>query len=521
MQIEENYNPDVLTCLANLSNDEVFTPPSLVNQILDLLPPELWKDKNATFLDPACKSGVFLREIAKRLIEGLSKEIPDLQKRLDHIYTKQLFGIAITELTALLSRRSLYCSKLANGKYSVCSGFDQPNGNIYFERTEHTWNRGRCSFCGANESEYERGEELETHAYKFIHTDNPEEIFNMKFDVIIGNPPYQMSDGGFGASAKPIYQKFVQQAIKLKPRYLSMIIPSRYFVGGRVGELSEFRDQMLQDRRLRILHDFADAGDCFPGVEIKGGVNFFLWDRDNQGKCKVFTHQGSEIVSTSERDLLEPGSTTFIRCNEAIPILRKVQKMGEESFSSIVSANDPFGFDVRQENSMKRVKPNYKTTAGPDTVAFYYNGWKKSGLGYIDRNSVKKNLSWLNKNKLFVPKAIGVGNSKSDIVKPLVPVSDSCCSETYIVIGPFSSKKHLENARSYIGTRFFHFLLSLRKITQEARRGVYSFIPLQDFSEEWSDEKLFQKYALTKKEVAFIEAMTPSLEALKCGGDDD
>jgi site-specific DNA-methyltransferase (adenine-specific) len=505
--IQTNYNPDVLSCLANLSNDEVFTPPGLVNDILDLLPAELWSNPNAKFLDPVSKSGVFLREMAKRLMKGLETQIPDKQERINHIFSQQLYGIAITELTSLLSRRSVYCSKTANGKYSICETFEDTQGNIRYERMHHSWQGGKCTYCGASEEVYDRDDALETYAYNFIHTENPYIIYNMKFDVIVGNPPYQLSDGGHGASAKPIYYKFVEQAIKLKPRFISMIIPARWFAGGRVGELTEFREKMLKDKRLRIIHDFQDANDCFPGVEIKGGVNYFLWDRDNQGTCKVVTHSGNQIISEADRFLLEEGASTFIRYNEAIPILKKVQEKKEPSFADIISANDPFGFDVRVEGSMKRIKPQYKLKPFTGCINFYYNGWRKEGIGYIDSKYVKKNIDWLNQNKLYVAKAIGTGDSKTDIIKPFIPENPSCTSETYLVIGPFKSKILLQNALTYINTKFFHFMVSLKKITQEARRGVYEFVPMQDFKEVWTDKKLYKKYGLTKDEIAFIESM--------------
>ena len=333
-----NYNPDVLSCIANLSSDEVFTSPQRVNRILDLLPAEIWIDKKATFLDPGCKSGVFLREIAKRLDKGLEQQIPDRQKRMDHIFKNQLYGLAITELTALLSRRSVYCSKTANGKYSVCEGFKNPEGNIRFGRVEHTWENGRCVYCGASKDEYDRGKELESHAYHFIHTESLEEVFNMKFDVIVSNPPYQLGSDG-GTRDIPIYNKFVDQAKKLNPRFLCMIIPSRWMAGG-LG-LSEFRRTMLEDRRIRMLVDYPVAREIFPGVEVKGGVCYFLWERDSEGDCATTTVRGDEVIGPVNRNLGE--YDVFVRDANALGILKKIISTKEPSLSEVLSARTAFG----------------------------------------------------------------------------------------------------------------------------------------------------------------------------------
>lgn len=493
--MRNNYNPDVLNCLANLSNDEVFTPTTIVNGILDMLPKDIWENKDAKFLDPCTKTGVFLREIVKRLNEGLKEEIPDEQTRINHILKNQVYGIAITELTGLVSRRSVYCSKHANGKYSTCEEFENEDGNIKFTAMKHTWSFGNCIFCGANKNLYDRPEELESHAYEFIHCNNPKEVFNMKFDVVIGNPPYQLSSGGAQAQATPIYNKFVEQAMKLNPRYLCMIIPSRWFTSGM--GLDSFREKMLNDKHIRKMHDYLDASYCFPGVEIKGGVNYFLWDRDDVGPCEIVTHFDDEKISTMTRYLKYNESDVFIRYNDAISILEKVRQFKEKSFSDIVSPISPFGLPTSFKD-FKDEKPN------PSAIKIY--ALKKTG--YIStENIIIKGKELMNSWKLFVPEAIGSGNSKTDWVKPFIGEPRSVSTATYMCIGMSDNEEEINNIYSYTQTKFFHFLLTLKKNTQHTPGKCYQFIPMQDFSEPWNDEKLYKKYNLTEEDIKFIESM--------------
>lgn len=496
------YNPDVLSCLANLSNDEVFTPPEVVNQMLDMLPQELFSNPDTTFLDPACKTGVFLREIAKRLIKGLEPQIPDLQERIDHIFQKQLYGIAITELTGMLSRRSVYCSKFPNGEFSVTRfDDDHAQGNIRYKRIEHGWQKGKCVYCGASESEYERGEELETHAYEWIHALNPEEIFDMKFDVIIGNPPYQLSDGGNGASAKPIYQEFVRQAKKLNPRYLSMIIPSRWFAGGK--GLDSFREEMLHDRHITRLVDYQNAKDCFPGVSLGGGVCYFLREREKTADCTITNIvNGQEITETRRLDEFP----VFVRYNSAIDIIKKVLSFDEPLFSSYISSRNPFGLATNVRGNKE------KTTNSLELFT-------SQGIGYIPKSDVLQGKENIEKYKVMISRVTSEHAGEPDktgmykvIAKMQVLEPHQVCTDSYVIAYPTESKTIAESVYSYLQTKFVRFLILQTLSSINLSREKYGFVPVQDFTKNWTDELLYSKYKLSPEEISFIEETIKPME---------
>lgn len=498
-----NYNPDVLSCLANLSNDEVFTPPEIANRMLDLLPKEIWSDSKVKFLDPFCKSGVFLREITKRLLDGLSEEIPDMQERLDHILHHQVYGMAITELTSLVSRRSLYCSKDASSEYSI-SRFDEAAGNIAFHEIPHTWNEstGKCIYCGASREVYERGEDKESHAYQFIHTDNPKELFNnMKFDVIIGNPPYQLNDGGGrDSSAIPLYDKFVQKAKQLAPHFLIMIIPARWYTGGR--GLDEFRDNMISDTRMKIIHDYPETDDCFPGLNIRGGVCYFLWDSLYHGDCTIINHIKGKRIEM-KRPLKEANISLLIRYNQSISIMKKVLKFKEVSLGKYVSTRKPFG-----------MSSNFSDFTSIQTEMHSVKLYRFGENGYVAKKFIVKNENLIDRYKVLVSKASPGGDEypHSIVSQPIVSEPNSVCTETYLVIKDVDSIIEAENLVSYIKTRFFRFMMSLVKNTQNISKASYTFVPLQDFSHPWTDEMLYRKYKLSSDEIAFIESMIRPME---------
>jgi site-specific DNA-methyltransferase (adenine-specific) len=538
--LEELHKPDILDCIANLSSDEVFTPPKLVNEILDMLPQDLFKNPDIKFFDPCCKSGVFLREITKRLMTGLEDKIPDKNKRKEHILRNQIFGIAITELTSLVSRRTIYCSKDGtNDKYKGFK-FDTKEGNIWYdEKINHIWgpkntNTGECScmICGANSKQF-NVEGKESYAYNFIHCNERqntkffERLKNMKFDVIIGNPPYQLgvgNEGGNSSKAKAIYHKFVSQAIKLNPRYITMIIPSRWMTRSVEGIPDSWIDEMINCNKFKILHDFLDAKMCFPSNPPEGGVCYFLWEKEYNNKCNYYLHQNSDNIQNHFDYLNARNIGIVIRDINALTILDKIEAIDKgyalddkRNFSGLVSPKDFFTNKKTLTSSWNGYKENQDNKY---CIKYYLNkNIHKIPFGYVSPEDISKNIKSAKLHKVYIPAARGGAGEMDNLIlgTPFYGEPNSVCSQTYLVIGynpelHHFTKEQCENIISYIKTRFFRYLVSIKKKTQNGPRGVYQFVPMQDFNEEWTDEKLYKKYGLTQEEIDFIESMIRPME---------
>ncbi|MDB9999665.1 Eco57I restriction-modification methylase domain-containing protein [Porticoccaceae bacterium] len=504
-------NPDVLTCIANLSSDEVFTPPDLAKQMLDDIAEawaannqgsNIWADSTHKFLDPCTKSGVFLREITSRLISGLEREIPDLDDRVNHILSNQVFGIGLTQITSLMARRSLYCSRHANGEHSIANHFTNDSGNIWFERMQHTWSETKCIFCGAPKAVLDRDIAFENYAYAFIHTDNIEarivELFgeDMQFDVIIGNPPYQMKGGAGGSSDSSIYHLFVEQAKKLSPKYLSMVVPSRWLTGGR--GLGAFRKEMLSSDNLVKLVDFPVSREVFPNVEVKGGICYFLSSEFHKGPCDVTIVRGIE-EKTSLRQLDE--FDVFVREPIAVGILRKVLKVGQSPITDVLTADTPFGLPTNFND--------FEGKKQMGNISLHYVRRGRRDIGFFPRDRITKNQFIIDKWKVFVPEAGSDGGQKipdSVLGKPWIGPPPSICTQSFLAFW-VESEAEAQSLESYFRTKFFRHLVSLRKLTQHALRSTYSWVPMQSWDRAWTDKELYKKYKLSKKEIDHIEAV--------------
>lgn len=489
--------PDILEVISNLSSDEVFTPPKIANAVLDLLPTELWTDPTLRWLDPGCKTGIFPREITKRLMAGLAEVIPDERSRLEYILSNMVFALAITDLTGMMARRTLYCSKDATSEFSAVR-FVRKNGNIWHDRVEHNFDKNRCGECGGTHHQLEIAGR-DNYAYGFIHSDGQSKIekeMNMKFDVIVGNPPYQMDADG-GNRTMPIYNIFVDEAKKLNPRYIAFVIPSRWMAGG-LG-LGEFRTGMLSDRRIRTIVDFPKASEVFPGVEIKGGVCYFLWNRDQPGDCAVTTVRGDEVQGPVDRTLGE--FDVFVRDARALTILHKIIKKNEPALSEVMSARTAFG--------VLSNFTGYSKTKRRGDVRYYATSSRGRVEAWINRSEASTNHDSIDRWKAMVPKAgSDGGQTLPDVVlgQPWIAEPPSICTQSFLFVCA-DNRDEAASIATYYRTRFLRFLVALRKITQDTTRDSYTWVPQQTWDRTWTDAALYKRYGITRDEQAYIETM--------------
>ena len=541
----ENF--DILETITNVGNDEVFTPRKTCDMILDCLPKEVWHNPNYKWLNPATKNGIFEREIAIRLDEGLKDIIPDVETRRKHILQNMIFAFGQTKFTANVARRTLYYCSKANQKcdgikasdghyvngYAIGNGgwFKDEEGNIKTPITKHDIDKKtkKCRYCGiTHDSKYLDANQREQYAYEFIHVYHlplqrhlRDRFFggnkDMKFDIIVGNPPYQLSlgnDGGNSSKAKAIYHLFISQAIALNPKYICMIVPSRWMTKTTEGISDDWVDEMLKKKNFVMVNDFDDAAICFPNNEIKGGVNYFLYNRDYQGPCKYIFHDSKTNKEYERVGLLDPmGAGIVIRDPKGLEIIERISLVEGKyyeynNFSMLVSPKDFFTNKEKLTSSWKEYK---KEKDSRHNIKYYVSkSFNEQPFGWIEESDIPKGMGTIKLHKVYIPAAGGSGNDEIILGTPIYGEPYSVCSQTYLVIG-YDPNNHnftelqCQNIIKYIKTKFFRYLVSIKKKTQNGPRGVYQFVPLQDFNEVWTDEKLYKKYNLTKEQIELIE----------------
>jgi site-specific DNA-methyltransferase (adenine-specific) len=518
-QVSAVHVPDVLETLAQLPNDDVYTPPKVVAAMLDILPEHVWSEASYTWLDPATKSGIYLREVFKRLMVSLAEWEPDGAKRREHILRNMLYGAATTQLNGDIARRTLYQTKNATGVgvkdpalADLVVHFDDPDGNILYVETEHTLDRKEqfCTTCRAPAKLIR--ERRESFAYSFIHGTYPaKEVAEMKFDVIIGNPPYQIGmDDGKGnrtANITPLYNLFVEKAIAMNPRYVVMITPSRWFAGGK--GLVDYRGRMIADRRLRTLVDNPKLYDVFPQAEIKGGVSYFLWDRDHDGDCEFSTRVEGLIRDTSTRDL-RLGRGIVLRDNFGAEIVGKIASdpLEKGSLADKVSARDPFGqaiktnYDGHEEKKTGTIWEAYDEPGEGRIPLVYINK-----VRYVQRGALQRKKEWVDRCKVLIPMAgDGHGRDVSFVIgEPLALAPGSACTQSYLVAGTFDTAAEAEHYAYFLTTKFVRFLILQRKISQHLTNTRFAFVPLLEMTRRWADADLYERFNLTSDEIAYIE----------------
>ena len=525
-----NEDTDILETLSSLNNHEVFTPPTVARQMLDLLPSEVWKNPYLKFLDPCAKTGVFLREIMVRLNDNLPRKnefgedyycdgnnLNNPMERLYHIRRNMLYAIATSNLTAQITRRVLYGVTVANSDKDKACGFKglndtynykmwndygklrQRDGNVFYghNNPQHDFDlKGKCKICRMSREASE--EDTESYAYPFIHgkvSTNIQKIRSgdMRFDVIIGNPPYQISDGGGnGSSAIPLYHKFIELALSIKPMYISMITPSRWVNGGK--GLDKFRKTMFSNKHLVSLQHYTKSRDLFPSVDIEGGVSFFLIDRSkNTNLLETLTIDGNN------EDIFNIDKTSpFIIMNRiGVSVFEKVSVIESSFLSTCVLARNPFGIS----SNSKHITDNDNSNTLIEVAT------KRFKIKYINKKYIIKHQELIGKYNVVLSKLNGAANNNGRVIgNPEILGNGQCCTDTYLVLKSYDNLDLCLKFVSFVKTKFFRFMVSLKKTTNISSRKSFCYTPDICLSEEWTDEKLYAKYNLTQEEINYIES---------------